>query len=420
VTSTHVPALPTDRPPRDATPRWHVHVGTALHAPEPTPSDPRRPAFERSRRAAALTRGLAAHGQRQLLLGPRPGDRLPPPPTGARRVVLGERWPQPVTIGVTMWQLPEAVVHVHVLDLDDLRLSRVLPAVGDRTVVVHVGASAHAPLRSGTTPTVRTRMVGTVVERALLRRASLVVVPSAALGDVVSEAGADHVHVVPPAALPLPTGAVAPGLLGAMAQPLLPTTKAGPRPLRLVGLGALVPRRRPGALLEAAARLDGPTELVLLGTGPDRRRLEEHAARLADRVQLTVVPVVTHRLVAHHLAAADAVVFPTLAGDDAAELLTAMSLGRPTIATDVEGHRHHVTDGVDGVLVPPLDTDALVEAIGWLRDDPELAASLGASAARRVAAYGWDAVASRVLTALDGSDPAAPALSRPTMASRPA
>lgn len=212
-------------------------------------------------------------------------------------------------------------------------------------------------------------------------------------------------RVVPPAALPLPTG------------PVTPEPPGSARPFRIVGLGALVPRRRPGALLEAAARLGGHTELVLLGTGPERRRLEEHAARVADLVRLTVVPVVTHRLVAHHLALADVAVFPTLAGDDAAELLTAMALGRPTIATDVEGHRHHLTDGVDGALVPPLEVDAIVEALAWLRDDPELAASLGASAARRVAAYGWDAVAARVLTVLEGSDPATPMRSRPVVTS---
>jgi glycosyltransferase involved in cell wall biosynthesis len=67
-------------------------------------------------------------------------------------------------------------------------------------------------------------------------------------------------------------------------------------------------------------------------------------------------------------------------------LLEAGAMARPAIATDVPGCRHVVTDGVEGLLVPPRDAPALARAIARLDDDPALRARLGTAARTRALA----------------------------------
>jgi glycosyltransferase involved in cell wall biosynthesis len=58
-------------------------------------------------------------------------------------------------------------------------------------------------------------------------------------------------------------------------------------------------------------------------------------------------------------------------------LLEAAACGRPLIATDVPGCREVARNGVNAILVPMDDADALANAIEILRKDPALRARLG-------------------------------------------
>ncbi len=64
-------------------------------------------------------------------------------------------------------------------------------------------------------------------------------------------------------------------------------------------------------------------------------------------------------------------------------LLDALFLGRPIAATRAGGIPEVVRDGVDGLLVPPRDSEALGAAIARLVNDPSLAGRLGDSARER-------------------------------------
>lgn len=61
-------------------------------------------------------------------------------------------------------------------------------------------------------------------------------------------------------------------------------------------------------------------------------------------------------------------------------LIEAAACALPLITTDMPGCREVVTHGIDGLLVPAQDANALAEAIARLQDDPVLAAKLGAAA----------------------------------------
>lgn len=58
-------------------------------------------------------------------------------------------------------------------------------------------------------------------------------------------------------------------------------------------------------------------------------------------------------------------------------LLEAMATGRPVITTDMPGCREPVEEGKNGFIVPPRSTEALVEAMSRLVENPELIAEFG-------------------------------------------
>lgn len=61
-------------------------------------------------------------------------------------------------------------------------------------------------------------------------------------------------------------------------------------------------------------------------------------------------------------------------------LVEAAACGLPLITTDVPGCREVVRDGIDGLLIPVKDSNALARAIQRLQDDPALARQLGDAA----------------------------------------
>lgn len=70
-----------------------------------------------------------------------------------------------------------------------------------------------------------------------------------------------------------------------------------------------------------------------------------------------------------------------------------MAAGLSVIAAAAGGPLEVVTDGVDGLLTPPGDVDALAIALRRLRDDPELCRRLGSAALETSKAYAPERVA---------------------------
>ena len=97
-------------------------------------------------------------------------------------------------------------------------------------------------------------------------------------------------------------------------------------------------------------------------------------------------------------ASVDVVVLPSYREGLPKGLIEAGACALPLVTTDVPGCREVVTDGVDGLLVPVRDADALATAIARLHDDPALASRLGAAArARALAEFDEQIVIARTL-----------------------
>lgn len=79
-------------------------------------------------------------------------------------------------------------------------------------------------------------------------------------------------------------------------------------------------------------------------------------------------------------------------------LIEAAACGLPIVTTDVPGCRDVVRDGIDGLLVPARDADALAAALRRLIADAPLRAAMGRAArARAVEAFGSERVEAETL-----------------------
>jgi glycosyltransferase involved in cell wall biosynthesis len=65
-------------------------------------------------------------------------------------------------------------------------------------------------------------------------------------------------------------------------------------------------------------------------------------------------------------------------------LMEAMAMQIPCVSTSITGIPELIRDGIDGLLVPASDLDALVDALARLMDSSDLRKQLGTSARIRV------------------------------------
>jgi glycosyltransferase involved in cell wall biosynthesis len=119
-------------------------------------------------------------------------------------------------------------------------------------------------------------------------------------------------------------------------------------------------------------------------TGGYRQTLVRHAERLglADRVIFTGFRLDVPEVLAE-LAVS---VLPSVTGEGLPNsVLESMAAGVAVVATNSGGTREAVADGETGMLVPPTDVTALVQAINRLLEDSGLRARYGAAGRRRIA-----------------------------------
>lgn len=159
-----------------------------------------------------------------------------------------------------------------------------------------------------------------------------------------------------------------------------------PGPLRLISVSRLDEDHKDIAtLIDAAGLLHTRGigfELTIVGDGKDREALERKAgeAGLLDSGRIRFVGWVED--VPGMLASSDIFVNSTKFESFGRTNIEAAACGVPVVASRVIGCTESVSDGVNGVLVEPGDSNALAEAICTLIEDDGLRARYGADGVR--------------------------------------
>lgn len=123
---------------------------------------------------------------------------------------------------------------------------------------------------------------------------------------------------------------------------------------------------------------------VIYGDGDEKKRLESLAHDLGIEGRIDFRPWTKDVRAA--LQGIDVYVMPSLREGLPISLLEAMSAGRPAVASDIEGIRDVIENGVDGILVDTADAEAFAKAIISVCRDPQKAAQMGRKGFEKVRA----------------------------------
>jgi glycosyltransferase involved in cell wall biosynthesis len=254
--------------------------------------------------------------------------------------------------------------------------------------------------------TVAPGRAGAWLQRACVRRASLVIAVTSCLASDLTRSTARHVLVLRDGFRPSRIAHL-PGCAEARATVGIPAAAfcAGYLgQLETMGAGKGL-----DDVIDALQRLNDPSVHLCLVGGP-RHRVDALRARWlraglrpdAFHWHGDVPPAAAIRV----LPAFDVCLLPLPLTTHFAryasplKLFEYMAAGRAIVATDLPAIAEVVTSDESALLVPPGDVELLAAAIAAARDHPELRTRLGARARQAALAFTWDLRAQRILEAL--------------------
>jgi glycosyltransferase involved in cell wall biosynthesis len=138
------------------------------------------------------------------------------------------------------------------------------------------------------------------------------------------------------------------------------------------------------AVAPAVLKTNPRVRFVWIGDGILRDKLVADLQHAGIRDAFILTGLVPPDQIPGLLAAADAVIHPSLREGLARVIPQALLVGRPVISYDVDGAREVVLPET-GILLTPRDLDGLTAAIGRVASDASLRASMGEEGRRRFA-----------------------------------
>jgi phosphatidyl-myo-inositol alpha-mannosyltransferase len=199
---------------------------------------------------------------------------------------------------------------------------------------------------------------------------------------------------------------------------------SGPKPpsdeLRVLFVGRPEERKGMPVLLQAFEALVEHVPARLTVIGAEAEDVHRYLAYPRTEERIDALGRTDGDELWERLHSADVLCAPSLAGESFGMIITeAFAAGTPVIASHIAGYSDVVTDGVDGVLVPPADPQRLAEELQAMHHEPARRAAMGGAARESAQRYAWPRVAEQIeRTYEDAQVRPAPASSRERLARR--
>lgn len=165
-------------------------------------------------------------------------------------------------------------------------------------------------------------------------------------------------------------------------------------------VGRLEKRKGLKYLIEACGKLQknfDDLRLIVVGPGTRFRKKYEHQAIDAKLKNVEFIGAVSDEDLPRYYQTADVFCAPATGQESfGIVLLEGMALGKPVIASNIEGYASVLTHNKEGLLFPPKDSKKLSEALAKVIEDKELRRKMGEEGKRTAEKYSWEKVAKRV------------------------
>lgn len=180
-----------------------------------------------------------------------------------------------------------------------------------------------------------------------------------------------------------------------------PIDKFNDGKLNILFVGRLEKRKGFTYLLEAYKlfKAEVPNcRLIQVGPGERYRKRYEKRVRKQGVPDVFFTGYASYNDLPRYYKTADIVCFPATGRESQGiVLLEAMAVGKPVVATNIAGYSSVLTDGVEGIAVPPKDPYKLAEAILKLVKDEPLRKQMGERGIARAKQYDWSIIAFKLL-----------------------
>lgn len=282
------------------------------------------------------------------------------------------------------WHIPGTELR---LGYPDLFLSTIYLTPVLRGVATAVLAYDLIPLRFPQFYESDRQRLASRLARSIERADAILAISECTKRDLVELMGAhpSRVHVVYPGA----DARFKPAVDAEDAAPIL--ARYGVRPPYVLYVGSLGPHKNVATLVRVFRRLrrSGRIEhqLVLCGRARWGRAVVEAAADLTGAGECVITDSVRAEDVPAFYQHAEAFVFPSLYEGFGLPVLEAMACGTPVVSSNA-GSLPEVV-GEAGLLVPPMDEEAMGDALLRLVTDTTLRRSLRAKGFTRAARFSW-------------------------------
>ena len=171
--------------------------------------------------------------------------------------------------------------------------------------------------------------------------------------------------------------------------------------LNILFVGRLEKRKGANYLLKAYKQIKEKipdSRLLIVGPGTRLRHKYERQVKRNGLKDVVFTGHVSYEDLPRYYKTADIFCAPATGSESfGIILLEAMAIGKPIVASNIDGYASLVTHGVEGLLVPPRKEKKLTQALISLLSDKSLRQQMGDKGKIKAKDYDWKNLAQRIL-----------------------
>jgi len=170
--------------------------------------------------------------------------------------------------------------------------------------------------------------------------------------------------------------------------------------LNILFVGRLEKRKGANYLLKAYKQVKEKipdSRLLIVGPGTRLRHKYERQVKRNGLKDVVFTGHVSYEDLPRYYKTADIFCAPATGSESfGIILLEAMAIGKPIVASNIDGYASLVTHGVEGLLVPPREEKTLAQALISLLSDESLRQQMGDKGKIKAKDYDWKNLAQRI------------------------